>query len=63
MQRTRVDNARLVYIALTQSLDPEQPGLCAFYIEVASNVTVDCCSVVVKLSSQQYWQMNLRVAV
>ena len=35
----------------SQSLDPEQPGLCVFYIEVASNVTVDWRSVGVKLSS------------
>ena len=37
--------ARLVCIARTQSLDPEQPDLCVFYKEVASNddVTVDWC--------------------
>ena len=41
---------KIVCIALTQSLDPEQSGLCVHYIEVASIVTVDWHGVGVKLN-------------
>ena len=34
-QHARADCSRLMCIAFTQSLDPEQPDLCLFYIEVA----------------------------
>ena len=45
VQGTRANCTRLVCIALTQSLDPEQPGLCLFYIKVVSSVTVVWCIV------------------
>ena len=44
----QADHARVVCIALIQSLDPEQPGLYACLLHRCS---VDWCSVSVKLSS------------